>query len=88
MNFYTSVLKSSQGHWVALCLENGIVGQGKTKNEALAKLKEAVDSFEAARKEEPDIYSASVSIKELHEFLTFEEKEFITEPLELRAMYA
>lgn len=88
MNFYTSILKASQGRWVALCLENGIVGQGKTKKEALTQLKEAVDSFEIVRKEEPDIYSAPVSIRELHEFLTFEEDKFITEPLELRAMYA
>jgi hypothetical protein len=26
MEFYTVVLKQSAGYWLALCLENGIVG--------------------------------------------------------------
>lgn len=72
MDFYTVVLRRSNHHWVALCLENGLVGQGETKEGAVDKLKEAIISFEEVRKEEKDVYSAPVSVKELHEFLTVE----------------
>jgi len=30
MDFYTTVLRRSGSYWVALCLENGLVGQGAT----------------------------------------------------------
>lgn len=46
MEFFTAVLRKSGNYWVALCLENGIVGQGATKEKAIEKLKEAVSSFE------------------------------------------
>ena len=72
MDFYTLVLRRSGGYWVALCLENGLVGQGETKEGAVKKLKEAITSFEDIRKSEADIHSAPVSIKELHEFLSIE----------------
>ncbi|MGI2904687.1 type II toxin-antitoxin system HicB family antitoxin [Tolypothrix sp. VBCCA 56010] len=45
MNFYTMVLKKSAGYWVALCLENGLVGQGTTQETAIKQLKEAIASF-------------------------------------------
>lgn len=88
MDFYTVVLRKSGRYWVALCLENGLVGQGITKENAISKLKEAVDSLEVVCKAESDIYSAPLSIKELHEFLTVEGKEPTLEPYELRALYA
>lgn len=88
MDFYTLVLRKSGSYWVALCLENGLVGQGNTKEEAVEKLKEAIVSFEEVRKSEADIYSAPLSVKELHEFLTVEGVEPILEPFELRAVYA
>ncbi|MBN2220550.1 MAG: hypothetical protein JW697_09790 [Kosmotogaceae bacterium] len=88
MKFYTAVLRRSGSNWVALCLENGLVGQGKSKETALARLKEAIDSIEDVRKQEPDVYSAPVSIGELHEFLTVESHDPSLEPLELRALYA
>jgi len=88
MNFYTTVLRKSGPYWVALCLENGIVGQGYTKEKAVAKLKEAIDSIEEVRKVDENIYSAPLSIKELHEFLKIEGLEAIPEPLEMRALYA
>lgn len=69
MDFYTTVLKKSGKYWVALCLENGLVGQGTTKEESIVKLKEAIDSFEEVRRDEKKIYNAPISIKELHEFL-------------------
>ncbi len=88
MDFYTMVLRQSERYWVALCLENGLVGQGDSKETAVEKLKEAIDSFEEVRKNESDIYSAPLSIKDLHEFMTMESAEPILEPLELRALYA
>ena len=42
MSFITSVFRKSGEYWVALCLENGVVGQGLTKDDALDKLKEAI----------------------------------------------
>ena len=88
MDFYTTVLRKSGVYWVALCLENGIVGQGHTKGKAVAKLKEAINSIEEVRKADEDIYSAPLSIKELHEFLKVESVGSIPEPLEMRALYA
>ena len=88
MDFYTLVLRKSGGYWVALCLENGLVGQGDTKEQAVEKLREAIISFEDVRKSEADIYSAPLSVKELHEFLTIEGVEPVLEPFELRAVYA
>lgn len=73
MDFYTFVLRQSGNYWIALYLENGVVGQGMTKDEAIKKLKEAISSIEMAKQDEPDIYSAPISIKELHEFLTYED---------------
>ena len=70
MDFYTAVLRQSAGYWVALCLENEIVGQGETRDSAIVKLKEAIESFQEVHVSESDIHCAPISIKELHEFLT------------------
>lgn len=88
MEFYTTVLRKSGDYWVALCLENGLVGQGNSKEKAVAKLKEAIDSFEEVVRTEEEAYSAPLSIKELHEFLTVEGREPAGESYELRAVYA
>jgi predicted RNase H-like HicB family nuclease len=88
MDFYATVLRKSGTYWVALCLENGLVGQGNTKDDAVGKLKEAIESFEEEYKKDSDIYSAPISVKELHEFLTVEGKEPISGEYELRAVYA
>jgi predicted RNase H-like HicB family nuclease len=88
MDFYIAVLRKSGPYWVALCLENGMVGQGYTKEAAIAKLKEAIDSIVDAQRMDNTIYSAPLLIKELHEFLTLEGIETISEPLEMRALYA
>jgi len=74
MDFYTVVLRKSGSYWVALCLENGFVGQGNTKENAIEKLKEAIDSLGDVYKEESEVYTAPLSIRELHEFLTVEGK--------------
>ena len=88
MEFYTVVLKQSAGYWVALCLENGIVGQGSIQEDAISKLKEAIESFEIVYESESNIYKSPVSIDELHEFLLVEEKEQDLEIYELRKVYA
>jgi predicted RNase H-like HicB family nuclease len=88
MDFHTAVLRRSGGYWVALCLENGLVGQGDTKDEAVQRLIEAIESFDDVRYEENDIYNAPLSIKELHEFLTVEGDDPVAEPYELRAVNA
>lgn len=85
---YTFLFRRSGRQWVALCLENGLVGQGETKEKAAARLHEAIASFNQALKEEPDIYHAPISVRELHEFLTFEQAEPPTTSYELRAVYA
>ncbi|MEH1999970.1 MAG: type II toxin-antitoxin system HicB family antitoxin [Nostoc sp.] len=88
MNFYTVVLRKNSGYWVALCLENGIVGQGNSQEDAIKKLKEAIESFEVVYESESNIYKSTVLIDELHEFLSFEEKEQDLEIYELRKVYA
>jgi len=88
MDFWTAVLRKSDDYWVALCLENGVVGQGLTDDDAMRNLKEAVDSLEEVRGFEEDIYSSPISINDLHEFLTIEGPEPVSERYELRAIAA
>ncbi len=64
------------------------MGQGETKENAIEKLKEAIGSFGDVCKEESEVYTAPLSIKALHEFLTVEGKEPASESYELRAVYA
>jgi predicted RNase H-like HicB family nuclease len=85
---HTMVLRKSGGKWVALCLENGVVGQGMTKEEAGRKLRDAIGSHEEARAGDPNVYSAPISIQELHEFLTYDTEQPPTEHYELCAVYA
>ncbi|MBG1239846.1 type II toxin-antitoxin system HicB family antitoxin [Nostoc sp. NZL] len=65
----------SAGYWVALCLENGLVGQGLNQESAIKQLKEAIASFLSVYKIEPNIYYPSLAIEELHEFLELEDTE-------------
>jgi predicted RNase H-like HicB family nuclease len=88
MNFYTVVLRKSQDYWVSLCLENGLVGQGDTQQQAIAKLQEAITSFESVYQSESNVYSSPISIQDLHEFLTIEDEAETTDIYELRKVYA
>ena len=88
MDFYTTVLRKSGNYKVALCLENGLVGQGNNDDEAVGKLREAIESFKDVYEKEDNVYSAPLSIKELHEFLAVEERENRQEVYELRTVYA
>jgi len=73
---------------VALCLENGIVGQGDTQDIAMAKLKEAAESFQLASDAEENVHSSPVPVEALDEFLTVEAMQPIVEIYEFRAVYA
>lgn len=84
---YTIVFRKSAGQWVALCLENGLVGQGVTKSKAAEKLHQAVASFEEGTQGQYDVYRSPISVRELHEFLMFDEMQPVTS-YELRAVYA
>jgi predicted RNase H-like HicB family nuclease len=68
--FYTVILRKSKKYWVSLCLENGLVGQGNSQQQAIDKLQEALASFAEVYQQENNVYSAPISIQELHEFLT------------------
>jgi predicted RNase H-like HicB family nuclease len=69
MDFYTIVSRQSTEYWVSLCLENGLVGQGSDRDESLAKLKEAIESFTEVCLTEKNVYNQPISIRNLHEFL-------------------
>ena len=88
MSFYTIVLRKSSNYWVALCLENGTVGQGLDKEDSIRSLKDAIDSFEEARESDKNIFCQPIAINELHEFLTVESPEPVSQQYELRAISA
>lgn len=88
MSFLTTVLRRSGDYWVALCLENGVVSQGFTKEDALIKMRDAIESLELAFSDDPSIFTAPIAINELHEFLSIEGIEPTSETYELRAVHA
>jgi predicted RNase H-like HicB family nuclease len=88
MNLYTAVLRKSGTYWVALCLENGVVGQGSTREAAIEKLREAIHSLLEVTDSESDVYTSTISIKELHEFLSLGIEDPPAESYELRAVNA
>jgi predicted RNase H-like HicB family nuclease len=87
MDFYSVIIRKSAEYWVALCLENGLVGQGNTPEQAIDKLKEAIESFYEVYESESNIYLSLLAINELHEFLTLENAE-ASDTYELRKVYA
>jgi len=42
MDFYIGALRKSSKYWVSMCLENGLIGQGNTKENAVEKRKESI----------------------------------------------
>jgi predicted RNase H-like HicB family nuclease len=88
MEIFTAVLRRSGEFWVTLCLENGLVGQGNTKENAIQKLKDAIASLQDVYEHESDVYSAPISIRELHEFLAVQPEEPAPDSYELRAVNA
>jgi len=88
MSLLMAILRRSGDCWVALCLENGVVSQGSTKEEALIKMREAIASLELAFSDDPSLLTAPIAINELHEFLSIEGQEPTLETYELRAVHA
>ena len=87
IDFYTVIIRNSSKYWVALCLENGLVGQGNTPEQSIDRLKQAIESFSEVYEVESDIYLRPLAINELHEFLSLEDGE-ASETYELRKVYA
>ena len=71
---YTIVLKKSGGQVVSLCLENMVVGCGKTRHEAIESVKEAILSYVDSMEEGMSL-ERPVPLKLLHEFLSEGEEE-------------
>jgi predicted RNase H-like HicB family nuclease len=88
MSIITTILRRSGDYWVALCLENGFVSQGFTKEEALIKMRQAIASLELAFSDDPSLFTAPIAINELHEFLSVEGVEPTSETYEFRAVHA
>ncbi len=87
IDFYTVIVLESAKYCVALCLENGLVGQGNTPEQSIDKLKSAIESFSEVYEAESNIYLSPLAINELHEFLTLEDAE-VSDSYELRKVYA
>ncbi|MCC5641910.1 type II toxin-antitoxin system HicB family antitoxin [Nostoc sp. CHAB 5824] len=63
MDFYTTGLRKSAGYRVALCLENGLVGQGINQEAVIKQLNKAIASFLEVYKIKHNIYHASLIIE-------------------------
>jgi predicted RNase H-like HicB family nuclease len=71
---YTIILKKSGKQHVSLCLENMVVGCGRTRNEAIESVKEAILSYLDSIEEGMSI-ERPISFELLHEFLSEGEEE-------------
>ena len=83
---YSVILREFENNFLALCLENGVTAEGKSKEEALISLNDAIESLESALLEDENISTAPIAIKELHEFLTYQGK--FESSFELKPIYA
>jgi predicted RNase H-like HicB family nuclease len=73
MKQYSAILKKSGKQYLALCLELGVVGSGATSLSAKKSLQDAIESYLDYAKEENLSDERPVSVKELHEFLFYDE---------------
>jgi len=69
MKEYTIILKKSGNQYVSLCLELMVVGCGITKKEAIANIRDAIDSYIDSIEEEMPL-ERPVPLDLLHEFLS------------------
>ena len=69
MKEYTIILKKSGNQYVSLCLELMVVGCGVTKEEAIANIKDAINSYIDSIEEEMPL-ERPVPLNLLHEFLS------------------
>ena len=75
MKEYTILLKKSGEQWVSLCLELSVTGCGRTRKEAMDTLKDAVESYLCAMKDDGLSPDSPVPLDLLHEFLAGESLE-------------
>ncbi|MBI5474581.1 MAG: type II toxin-antitoxin system HicB family antitoxin [Ignavibacteriae bacterium] len=73
MDKFSAVIKKSGRQHVALCLELGVVGSGSSAAAAKRSLLNAIESYLEYTKDEGIEQERPVSIKELHEFLYYED---------------
>ena len=85
---FTMVFRQAGANWLGLCLENGVVAQGATKSVARTRLDEALALLTAAIDDDPAIYQAPLSIRDLHEFLTYAANDLPAQSYEMQAVYA
>jgi len=71
---FTIILKKSGKQYVSLCLENMVVGCGKTEGEAIESVKEAILSYLDSIEEGMSL-ERPISLNLLHEFLSEGEEE-------------
>jgi len=69
MKEYTIILKKSGNQYVSLCLELMVVGYGTTKEEAIANVRDAINSYVDSIEEEMSL-ERPVPLDLLHEFLS------------------
>lgn len=68
---HTAILKKSGKQFVALCLELGVVGIGRTRPCALQSMQDAIASYQDYAAETGLPRTRSVAVRELREFLFF-----------------
>jgi predicted RNase H-like HicB family nuclease len=73
MKKYSAVLKRSGTQFLALCLELGVMGSGVSANEAKKALLDAIKSYLDYARDEGLPEDRPVSIKEVYEFLYYNE---------------
>ncbi len=69
---YTILLKKSGNHWVSLGLELMVVGSGKSRKEAIATIKDAIESYISAMDDDGLSPESPVPLDVLHRFLAGE----------------
>ncbi|MFA5054954.1 MAG: type II toxin-antitoxin system HicB family antitoxin [Dehalococcoidia bacterium] len=69
MKEYTIILKKSGDQYVSLCLELTVVGCGDTRGEAIASVKDAIESYVDCMGDEAPI-DRPISLQLLHDFLS------------------
>ena len=86
MKEYTIILKKSGNQYVSLCLELMVVGCGATKEEAIANIKDAINSYIDSIEEEMPL-ERPVPLNLLHEFLSEgEEPARVEKPPKLKVL--
>jgi len=86
MKEYTVILRKSEKQYVSLCLELMVAGCGTTKEEAIANIRDAINSYIDSVEEEMP-FERPVPLDLLHEFLSEgEEPAEVEKPPKLKVL--